>query len=221
MKMSDKYSRYQSVISRNADADISEDHWLKRFQNTLEKGAVQTRSEVPIYDQIRSIMDGKSRYPSVDAAVKDMQERSGLIAYLQKINKVSEENDAVSTKTAADNNNIIDKHIPIEKIEPAIIKKCPNIKKTLENIIQSSQGNLSLPAIIDRLRSIHQSDISDGKDWEDQGLIVFVSIMNLAEKGKYFHHTDENHLGMRDSSSTDDIDPSNTDAFLGLTPAKV
>lgn len=224
-----KYSRHQSVISRNADDKIEEDHWLKQFHKKLEKGAVQSKSiENSFYDQINSIMNGKSKYTSVDAAVSDMKDRSGLTAYLDKLNKVSEDNESnnTTTKTAAseteeDNNSVIDKKIHFENVEPIIIKKCPKIKNTLENIIQSSSGNLSLPAIIDRLRSIHQSDISDGKDWEDQGLIIYVSRLNLKEKGKHSHDTDESHLGMRDSSSTDDIDPSNTDAFNSLNPAKI
>lgn len=218
--MSNKYIRHQSVISRNADEGIEEDHWLKQFQNNLQKGAVQSRNETSLFDQINTIMNGKPKYPSVDAAVQEMQERSGLLAYLQKI-KLSEDTEITNTKIAADENSVFEKKIKLEDAEPIVIKKYPNIKKTLENIIHSSRGNLSLPAIIDRLRSIHQADVSDGKDWEDQGLVIFVSRMNLNEKQKHSHDNNESNLGVQDQSAMDEIDPANTDVFFGLNPAKI
>ncbi len=218
--MSGKYSRHQSVISRNADDGLEEDHWLKQFEKKLEKGAVQTRQTESIYDQISSIMNGKSKYPSVAAAVEDMKERSGLSAYLKK----SKELDAPNTKTASDDNSIIDKKIPIKPnaiIVPIVIKSHPPIADTIKNIITDGNGNLSLPAIIDRVRSIHQADISNAEDWEDPNLLKYVCNANLKEKQSHQSgNMRENDLGKRDNSPSDDIDPSNTDAFFALNPAK-
>lgn len=202
-----KNTRYQSSISKCSEDD---DHWLKEFKNKLEKGAVQPKSTENIYDQINSIMNNKSKYPSVEAAVEDMKQRSGLIDYLKKINKI-----------ASDNNSAIDKNIPIEEIKvPVVIQKCPAIKNTLENIIHDTNGNSSLPAIIDRLKSIHKTDVHEDKDWEDQLLIIFVGRLNLQEKAKQ-SKVDNNNLGIRDTSMSSDIDPSNTDAFSILMPAKL
>ena len=129
--MSGRYSRHQAVISRNADDGIEENHWLKQFEKKLEKGAVQSRPADSIYDQINSIMNGKSKYPSVAAAVEDMKERSGLIAYLKK----SEEKESANTKTASeDNNNAIDKDIPLKPkaiIVPLVIKNHPPVADTI------------------------------------------------------------------------------------------
>ena len=205
-----KYSRYQSVIHKNSDESVSENYWLEQL-NKLEKEAVQSKPiDTFLFDQINSIMNGKSKYPSVDVAVKDMQERSGLTAYLKKVNN--------NVKTASDNNSIIKKRI---KLEPIVIKKNPNIKRTIENIIKSSNGNLPLPTILDKIKSIHKKDISEDKDWEDRGLLIFISGLNLEEKQKHPVNSDEYNLGKCDNYSSDDIDISNTDAFHSLNPAKV
>lgn len=258
--MSNRYSRHQSAISRQSDEPISEDHWLKQFQKNLAKSGVQSRSvDSSLFDQINSIMNGKSKYPSVEAAVEDMKERSGLTAYLDKINKVSEietndntkkiskaedkaedkpveyfelkpDNDERNTnyhawlekvldkfnkKKASDNNSVIDKTIPI------VIKKFPAIKNTLNNCIKDTKGNLPISAIIDRIRSIHQGDVSDAKDWEDDNLTKLVSRLNLeAKKDNPDSFNNYSNLGLRDQDSDSNIDPSNTDAFHALNPVK-
>lgn len=204
-----KYSRHQSVISRDSDSQ-NDDNWLKQFQDKL---AVQPAQSKSIFDQINAIINTKSKYPSVEAAVEDMKNRSGLTAYLKQS----------TIKNASDNSNVIDKNVPLESIQkiPVIIKKYPNVKNTLQNIISSSSGNLALPAIINKLRSIHCNDVAEDKDWEDPLLIVFVSHMNLNEKQKHPSvNINENRVGLSDNSSTDSIDPSNTDAFHILNPAK-
>jgi hypothetical protein len=215
-----RYQRHSPVVNRQADESIGEDHWLKQFEKTLQKGAVQPRTQTSLFDQINSIMNGKSKYPSVEAAVQDMQERSGLTAYLNKINKSSEDTAPVAKKVeASDNNNVIEKEI---KGAPIVIKKCPGVKQTLENYIRDTKGNLPVPAIIDKIRSIHQADVSDAKDWDDENLIRLVSRMNLAAKrDNPALYQGYSNLGRRDTSADSEIDPSNTDAFNALTPAKI
>lgn len=213
-----KYVRYQAVVSRNSDENISEDHWLKQFEKTLQKGAVQPISQRSLFDQINSIMNRSttSKYPSVEAAVEDMKARSGLTAYLDKVKKAEEEEQAGSVKIAADENQAIDKKVPI------VIKKFPAILKTLQNCIRDTRGNLPIPAIIERVRSIHQGDVSDAKDWDDDKLIYLVSNLNLdAKKNNPSNFHDYNNLGGRDSVADQEIDPSNTDAFFALNPAKI
>jgi hypothetical protein len=215
-------NRYQLAITRQSDQGISEDHWLKQFEKTLQKGAVQPRTQQSLFDQINSIMNGntQSRHSSVEAAVEDMKERSGLTAYLDKISK-SSSNEAVDSsaprKTAQqDTNQIIDKRIPI------VFKKCPQVSGTLDNYIRDTKGNIPVPAIIDKLRSIHHGDVSDAKDWEDDNLILEVSKRNLtAKQSNPESYQNYSNLGTRDQSKDSDIDPSNRDAFFGLNPAKI
>lgn len=323
--MSSKYTRHQSVVSRQSDQTDSEDSWLNRFEKSLLKDAVQPRAQVSLFDQINSIMNGKAKYTSVEAAVEDMKQRSGLTAYLAKLNKVSEDaNDASTTKVASvdvefdvladmcrnaiqagdwkelgkcvgqidsksgdpkinsvesirtlkyfrdpeisacrvpvdqwieygkgyaegvgsteeekekdlnftrsilekffskkassDNQEAIDKKVDMT---PIVVKKHPAIKKTLENYIRDTKGNLPVPAIIEKIRSIHQTDVTDGKDWDDDKLIILVSKMNLgAKKENPSLFQNYSNLGTRDSDSDSEIDPSNNDAFFALTPVK-
>lgn len=213
-----KYNRHQSVISRNADSSIDDDNWLKKFEKALEKEAVQPRSvDQSIFNQINSIMNTKSKYTSVSAAVDDMKERSGLTAYLQKIEKVSQEA-MEKAKTASDNNHVVDKK---PDLTPIVIKKNPIIQSTLNNYIRDTKGNLPVPAIIEKIKSIHRSDVSDSKDWDDDNLIRLVSQLNLKAKQSNPSSFEQNHnLGTRDSMNDSEIDPSNTDAFHALSPAK-
>jgi len=97
--------------------------------------------------------------------------------------------------------------------------KCPQIETTLDNVIKSTRGNLSISAILNKIRSIHEGDVSDAKDWDSNDLIIHVSQKNLAAKSE---NTDTNNLSqlgsLNDVANDDDIDPANTDAFSGLVP---
>lgn len=216
-----KYTRYQSVVSRQSDENADGEHWLNQFEKSLQKGAVQPRNEeASLFDQINSVMNGKSKHSSVAAAVEEMRERSGLTAYLQTSLKTSEDiSNEGATKTASDQNKVIDKKVDMT---PIVIKKCPQIKTTLDNYIRDSKGNLPIPAIIDKIRAIHHNDASDPKDWEDDKLLMLVSTLNLrAKKDNPATYENYSNLGARDNMDDSEIDPSNTDAFHALQPAKI
>ena len=101
--------RHQSVISKVSDD--SGDELINELKNNLEKDAVQSREkDQSLYDQINNIINNKSKYPSVQAAVEDMKERSGLTAYLKNKN----------IKKASDNNQVIDKEVEL-KIVPGTL----------------------------------------------------------------------------------------------------
>ncbi len=54
-----KYFRHQSVVSKQSDSSQDEDHWFKKFEETLQKGAVQSRNnDSSLFDQISSVMNG-------------------------------------------------------------------------------------------------------------------------------------------------------------------
>jgi len=215
-----KYSRHQSVVSRNSDSYIDEDNWLNRFEKSLQKDAVQPKKvDQSIFEQITTIMNGKPKYPSVQAAVDDMKNRSGLTEYLNNINKTSKEESVKTKKTASDNNGAIDKKVPMS---PIVFAKCPRAKETARNYITSTRGNLPVPAIIQKIKSIHGGDVSDASDWEEDGLVRAISKMNLEEKSK--NYADDMHysnLGKGDDTNDTDIDPSNMDAFHALNPVKI
>lgn len=210
--MADKYIRHQSVISRHSEQEIDEDNWLSRFQKNLQKDAVQPRSvDDSLFHQINTIMNNKSKHTSVSAAVEDMKQRSGLTDYLAKLNKTSTDEVTVK-KVAQDKSN---------DPTPTVIKKFPAIKQTIENYIRDTKGNLPLPAIIDKIRSIHQSDVSDAKDWDDEKLLRLISQMNLrAKQDNPNVYEEHNNLGTHDAVSDSELDPSNRDAFYALNPVK-
>ena len=214
-----KQPRHNSVINRQSDSGYSEDHWLKQFEQTLERTAVQPRSTESLHDQINSIMNSKSKYPSVQAAVDDMMQRSGLTAYLEIEKTSSEEKPEQSRKVAQQEPA---KQQQNNKV-PQVIQEKPSIRSTLDNIIKDSRGNMSVPAIISRLHSLHAQDISDVGAWEDERLIRLVSQCNLqAKKNNPGNFDNFKNLGQGDHSTADsDIDASNTDAFNALMPAKI
>jgi hypothetical protein len=208
--------RSQPIVQRQSEANESEGHWLQQFENNLQKGAVQPREPSSIFDQINSIMNGnnsRSKHTSVDAAVEDMKERSGLTAYLNTIHAQVSTTQAEVTKTAQDstvNNKVL------------VFQKCPQASKTLDNIITSSNGNLPVPAIIERLRNIHANEVPDEKDWDDDNLILETSKRNLmAKQSNPGNFQNFQHLGEVDTLATSDVDASNTDFFHALAPTKI
>ena len=216
-----KQPRHQSVISRQSDASNSDDHWLREFENKLQKTSVQPRGN-SLHDQISSIMNSKSKYPSVQAAVDDMMQRSGLTDYLQTKTSSDEESDSTKPrKTAQDQNN--GKSKKDDPKTPQVIQEKPSILQTLERVIRESRGNLSVPTIINRLRSLHANDVSNNGAWEDERLIRLVSKYKLTAMKNNPHTYDRfDNLGESDHSTAEkDIDPSNTDAFNALMPSKI
>lgn len=210
-----KYNRHQSVISRQSDEQFSEGHWLKQFEDKLQKTSVQPRGQ-NLFDEISGIMNNsKAKYPSVQAAVDDMMQRSGLTDYLDNV-KTSGDKDTDKAKVATAQAKTDDDKLP------EIVKMHPQILRTLENIIKETKGNIPVPAIISRLHALHASDIAEEGAWEDERLIRLVSALNLkAKRDNPDSYVNMDHLGQGDRMSNSDIDVSNTDAFNILMPAKI
>lgn len=209
-----KQPRHQSVVSRQSDASDSDDHWLREFENKLQKTSVQPRGN-SLHDQISSIMNSKSKYPSVQAAVDDMMQRSGLTDYLQ-------------TKTSSDEENSENKPRKTAQAkpsdpEPKALSIIPGLRNTLDNIMRETRGNLDISAIVRRLQAMYSKETPNANIWEDPALFGFISNLNLEAKKNnpgVFERYDT--LGRGDHSAADhDIDPSNTDAFNALMPSKI
>jgi hypothetical protein len=215
--------RHQPVIQSHSDE--SSDHWMKRFENSLQKGAVQPRSQVSVFDQISSIMNNsKSKYTSVQNAVDNMMERSGLTAYVDGVKTSKEETTKkVAQQVPSQHATSIEPSVePKDDKTPQVIQDKPDILKTLDNIINDSRGNMSISAIIGRLRSLHSNDIPRESEWDDERLLRLVSKMNLeAKKNNPSTFDNYSSLGTIDHSNADsEIDRSNVDAFFALQPAK-
>lgn len=195
-----KYNnRYQYTISRSGDAQKKEDEWLSALESNLTKSAVQPkRVDQSMFEQINSIINGKSKYKSVQDAVADMQRRSGYLDYINK--KVA--NEGSDTK------------------EVELFKQHPEIETTFNNYITDTNGTLSVPSVIEHVRSIHQHDVKDDSLWEDNSLISYVNKLNQSSEKDNSTDTTSHNLGKLDlHRGKDDIDKSNDDAWAGLMPA--
>lgn len=202
-------------IYRNSDSDLREDLYMRALEDNLSKEAVQSRAkDQSIFEQINSIMNVKSQFSSVQAAVEDMRQRSGLVAFLKT--KVSEDQ-VENIKTAEDSSE------PTQQDQtPDIFKKIPDIRNTLENYITSTKGNMPVPAVIYKLKAIHNKDVADLKDWDDMKLMKLISDLSLEEKQKNPNiFTTHHNLGKVEPLSSSDINESNMDAFISLNPAKL
>jgi hypothetical protein len=104
-----------------------------------------------------------------------------------------------------------------EIVLPILFKKVPSILKTLENYIQDTKGNLPIPAILEKIKSIHSKDVSDARDWDDEKLLAWISNEKLKHQSNNPVDNYQN-LGFQDNSITDAND-SNTDMFNSLMPA--
>jgi hypothetical protein len=228
-----KQPRHQSVVTRQSDAENNDDHWLKQFENSLQKNSVQSRDSANLFDQINSIMNTKSKYPSVQAAVDDMMHRSGLSDYLSNVKLSEHETEGrpkkaqVTSQQATPPQQNPVQNAPAHNQQndktPDVIKEKGSILTTLQNIIKDTKGNMPLSAIISKLHSLHARDVSEESAWDDENLIRLVSQLNLqAKKDNPGNYENYNSLGTGDHSTADsDIDASNTDAFNALMPAKI
>jgi hypothetical protein len=205
------YQRTAPIVQRSSDDRLENSSllpdWMKEFAENIQKSAVQPyRQEDNIFDQISSIMNGtRSKYRSVEDAVRDMQERSGLLAYRNKLEAQKKEQTA--TKTASEGEEI------------KLFISHPNVKNTFENFIQDTGGELSIPAIINKVRGIHRQDVSDDGVWGDDSLIKFIHEECKKERDKHPQgHLNEMGLGRIHHESEDDVDASNMDAFIALMP---
>jgi hypothetical protein len=216
-----KQPRHQSVINRQSDVINSDNYWLKEFEEKLQKTSVQPRGQ-STYDQISSIMNTKSKYTSVENAVENMMDRSGLKLYLDNV-KNSKEDESIKSKKIAQQVRITDqkKDTSISK-DPQVITEKPSIARTLDNLVKESKGNLPIPAIIAKLHALHSQDISDEAAWDDERLLRLVSQLNLqAKKDNPSNYENYDQLGRGDHSNDADIDASNSDAFRALQPATI
>ena len=212
-----KYApRSAPVINRQTSSSYAEDSWFSHLQKSLVKESVKSKKEdSSLFDQINSIMNNRnSKYSSVDEAVKEMQERSGLSAYLNKLRASEKINKKIANELSVEDNSNLANQVNV-------INKYPSIYNTIINYINDTNGNLPVPAILEQVKSIHKNDISDPKDWEDPNLIRLISELNQKNKKENSLNKIEENLGKIDKSNSDiGNDSDNNDYFAGLMPKK-
>lgn len=138
-----KYNRSIPAISRDnsaTDNDTRSPSWLNEFISNLEKSAVQPRNQDNFYDQLNGIINSKSKYSSVEEAIKDMQVRTGLYDLLNK----------------KANSQI-----------PQIFLQIPQMQSFIDNFVKDRPG-IAVEAVVQALMKINEiknkipeNDVSD------------------------------------------------------------
>jgi hypothetical protein len=150
------------------DAFAKEQAKKENSQSTAVDKA-RERDQKSMLDQISYIIDKKPRHASVESAVKDMQDRTGLSEYIKRLSVLNE----TGKKTAQEEKPVVDVNKLMEPFEPELQKK---IFTFVKNKVESSQGNLATGAIVADLAhtlrqdGLDESDISteDFSNWIDQ-----------------------------------------------------
>lgn len=196
-------------IFTNIDEYISKKYWQNILdKQSLKKTATKSKEQDNyLFHQLNSIMNkSKSKFSSVDEAVEHMKKISGFSDYLEKTSKEnSYENENLKSEAQVSN-------------EPTLFTKYPQIKKTIENVISTTRGNISIPAILSKVADIYKRDVPNSSEWEDAKLFEFIRKLNLEAKTLYpSYHGYEGNLGFE--SSDNQVSPENEDAFYHLLPA--
>lgn len=157
------------IYSKQYEKEL-DDEFSKKIQEAVSKSAVQSRlSKSDNYNNVLNFFNKKehSKFSSVQEAVNDMMKRSGLISYLEDSNSNSP---SIKSKVAEIKN--------ITSNLPDLFLNNKNIKQTLDNYIKNTKGNLPIQAIIERLRDIYYSKISQDDLWEDPKLADYIASQN-------------------------------------------
>lgn len=170
-------SFYRDEVS--ADQPSAKPSWYDDFVQNLEKNSV--KSQRSIYDDIAAIISGtKSKYSSVEEAVQDMKERTGLKAFLEGKQAIA------STQ------------------EPEIFKKIPEMKVFIDNFVEDRPGT-SVESVVHDLLKIDsiRDQLPDRTDVEDD-VRVYINTQLAKSKNQ---HSDSNkvdlHIGKVDQSTPD------------------
>lgn len=203
-----KYSpRSMPFISRNNPEDENSE-----VLKELNKVSVQPyRSEENIFDQINSIINGKKpKYSSVADAVKDMQDRSGLTAYRDKIKIIAEKIKTAACSCASDGLNKV-----------KVFEINPSIKDSFDTYIKETRGKLPIPSVIGRFKAIYRKDIPDESLWNEASLANYINSasIKIQKDNPDIEQTNNANLGHLPRLDDKDIHQSNYDALFSLNPA--
>lgn len=190
--MSDKYSRRSLPSVYREESSVDSSSWYNEFVGNLQKSSVQSHES--IYDQISAIIGNtKSKYSSVEEAVQDMRERTGL-------------NTILTAKQAL---------AAIQ--EPEIFKQIPEMKTFIDNFVEDRPGT-SVESVIHDLMKIDsiRDRLPDRADVEDDVRIY----INRRLADAKTHQTDLNKVDMHIGKVDDSTPTSGDDPLAILEPMK-
>lgn len=191
--------------------------WLDRFAEEYASKSeepkptavdmARRRSQNSVVDQINSIMrNNKSTHATVDAVVRDMQDRVGLTEYLKRL---SFKNNEVK-KTAS---------------YPKVIQDLPKEKRDkiidfIEYLLKKNHGLMPLPTMQYELNSFFGRDV-DEADLNSEDMLSFMDKMiKEYQRANPFSGKDTNEQLSNNVNDTDDAEDAkaNDRFFAGLEP---
>lgn len=211
-------------ISRQSGMNEKETNlagWLTDFVKTQAKSeksetavdAARKRNSQSYLQQIVNIMGNPPRYATVEDAVQDMCERTGLSAYLDKI-KVADELKKKVNKSASDHS-----------VLPESLAKYINIAEDIENFVKNNINNThGLSATVPQLQydilsvfglkhGVESQDVMNNEVAEYLNNCILEAQKNI-NQSQYVPSTIGDGVGRVDINDYDD-----QDAFSGLMPA--
>lgn len=195
--------------------------WLKSFADQMSnnKTAVEVARErnesSSFFDQISNIISGKSRFATVESAVEDMQKRTGLAEYLNKLQASANKTRDERLRSAA---QLINQNQEI----PDLVKKNPDIKNFIEDRIAAKHGRISKHAIQLDLESFFSNSPGiEKKDLLDPALLNYIQNKIDEISSRYPSTDDYSNMGKSTANESQDKDDSlNNDAFHWAEPNK-
>lgn len=224
-RISDEDAGYQKESYDNLSP------WMRRLveqtrrqQDTAVDQARQRQSHQAIVHQVNNIMSNPPRYATVDDAVADMRERTGLSAHLKDI-QASE-----SKKKRLELRNIVAQindakdgtHISIDIEIPQVLSKY-EIESLIDFIKNTIDNGHGLGATVPQLQNdiLHMFGpryrVQPQDIWNDE-VAEFLSKFIEQAKIQVTPETQNPHIG-KGIGVSEDADPEDQDYFAGCQPA--
>jgi hypothetical protein len=220
-------SRGGIKISRTDEFESSQKNvpnWLKQFANSYdEKTAVEVArnrnkaSEPSIYDRMNSIMNGTkvSPYATVDDAVRDYQERTGLLKYQQRetSNKIAQSAQEIM-KSADD-----EEEKKNSSAKPKLLDENPAIDNYINNVVDTQYG-IQMPAVLQGILEMFSRHVSES-DLDDADLARHIVCLINSKRKPTDMGAANIGRGVGTERATYEPNDSNRDPFAGLMPKRV
>jgi hypothetical protein len=173
-------------------------NWLDRFaREYAKKEAAQTAVDVArernnskssnVFEQMNAIISGnKAPYATVDEAVRDYQQRTGLVARAASSEVKAK---AAQIIAAAEEEEVEKKNPEI----PELISRIPDIEMYISNVIETNP-HIQLPAILQMIHETFRRDGARESDISDPDFVRYVSV-RLGERAKRVDRGPNTNLG--------------------------
>lgn len=204
-------SRGGPKITRNDYYEIlpsTSVNWLDRFAQSLQnqeaKTAVEVARQQSMFDQINSIVGNKPAHATVESKVQDLQERTGLKAFLQR------------SAIASGNPKLAQ-----AALFPSIGDELRNkVFSFIRNLVETHRGLVPVPAVQEEILNTFRLQGLQSSDVNSPEVAKFVSDTILEARQKNpSTESNVNELGRGVGVVMNDEDGSNSDFFKGLLPA--